>query len=435
MSCLSLLVIALVTKLSGSSVPFTVKLRREAVPVKRKGVVVAHKASYSGAMSLGQPAQEFMVVFDTGSGHVIVPAQECESATCLKHQRYDSRLSDTAIGINVDGSPAPPGEPCDEAQIGFGTGKVTGQFVRDKLCIGAASDAGPCVTTQVVSAIEMSKQPFSQFRFDGIIGLGLSNLAVSPEFSFLHNLAKAESTSSLFGVYLTDSDTGAGSEITFGGYNEARIQGNVSWVPVARSDMGYWQVEIVALRVGGKRLSVCKSGCHGIMDSGTSHLGIPGSHEQKLGTMLTVPANGLADCKSANAPLLEFELVGGLTLALRPQDYMRQLPLEGSVTLGAAGVTMPGYGSSEPVKEDRSTSDDAESEFWCRPKVMPVNMPEPMGPNLFLLGEPVLRRYYTTFDWEAKRIGFGVAAEAPDEADPLEVTLLQVSLSLILPKH
>merc|ERR1719197_1176196 len=45
----------------------------------------------------------------------------------------------------------------------------------------------------------------------------------------------------------------------------------------------------------------------------------------------------------------------------------------------------------------------------CQPRVMPVNMKKPLGPNLFILGEPVLHRYYTVYDWHSKQVGFGLA--------------------------
>jgi len=41
---------------------------------------------------------------------------------------------------------------------------------------------------------------------------------------------------------------------------------------------------------------------------------------------------------------------------------------------------------------------------------MPVNLPEPLGPKLFILGEPLLSRYYTVYDWKEAQIGFGLAA-------------------------
>merc|ERR1712031_81131 len=36
-------------------------------------------------------------------------------------------------------------------------------------------------------------------------------------------------------------------------------------------------------------------------------------------------------------------------------------------------------------------------------------MPEPLGPNLFILGEPVLHRYYTVYDWVQLQVGFSLA--------------------------
>jgi len=45
---------------------------------------------------------------------------------------------------------------------------------------------------------------------------------------------------------------------------------------------------------------------------------------------------------------------------------------------------------------------------------MPVNIPT-MGPNLFILGEPVLMKYYTVYDWSEKRVGFGVSASTANK--------------------
>jgi hypothetical protein len=36
-----------------------------------------------------------------------------------------------------------------------------------------------------------------------------------------------------------------------------------------------------------------------------------------------------------------------------------------------------------------------------------VKLPEPLGPKLFILGEPVLHRYYTVYDWQEKKVPRG----------------------------
>ncbi|CAE7487819.1 unnamed protein product [Symbiodinium pilosum] len=46
---------------------------------------------------------------------------------------------------------------------------------------------------------------------------------------------------------------------------------------------------------------------------------------------------------------------------------------------------------------------------------MPLELPEPLGPKLFIWGEPVLRKYYTVYDWQDQQIGFALAKHMPSE--------------------
>jgi len=127
----------------GEGRPHVIGLRRESVPIYRRGKVASFKTSYSGVLSIGTPPQEFRVVFDTGSGHVVLPAVECRSEACLVHKRYNMSASSTAAAINSDGSAVPEGELSEQVTIGFGTGEVTGEFSRDRVCFGAAARPRP----------------------------------------------------------------------------------------------------------------------------------------------------------------------------------------------------------------------------------------------------------------------------------------------------
>ena len=52
-----------------------------------------------------------------------------------------------------------------------------------------------------------------------------------------------------------------------------------------------------------------------------------------------------------------------------------------------------------------------EAQAWhCSARLMSINFPAPLGPNLFVLGEPVLHKYYTVFDWHAQEVGFGLSS-------------------------
>jgi len=417
--------------------PMMITLRRESVPVKRQGKVVSFKTSYSGVIGVGAPVpQPFRVVFDTGSGHVVVPAATCESDACLVHQRFNMTASQTAVPINADGTPVPDGELCDQVDIGFGTGQITGEFVRDKVCLGFSSDPADtstsdsstqtCLEMNVVMAVKMSTQPFKSFNFDGIMGLGLSSLALSDEFSFFDLVAKSGKVRSAhFGVFLTEGDVeGEESEIAIGGYNENRLMHPLAWSPVAMADFGYWQVRILAVRVDGKELDVCKDGtCRGVVDTGTSHLGIPAPHDREVASLLTVDAGDLLDCRLAHTPVMEIELEN-INITLSAENYMRRLPLREGVNVGSAtGVVLPAndsHAAASVTSEPTPLLDENQTTVTrhCRPRLMPVNLPEPVGPKLFILGEPVLHRYYTVYDWKGLQVGFSLANNARNNALP-----------------
>jgi len=129
--------------LNSSSVrPLTVTLRRQFVPLHSSGGSVHHRSAYYGEIVIGGPAaQPFRVVFDTGSGHLVLPSALCRAQTCLGHRRYRRRASRFAEDIDASGAVVLPGQPRDQITVSFGTGEVTGVFVRDWVCRRAAVEA------------------------------------------------------------------------------------------------------------------------------------------------------------------------------------------------------------------------------------------------------------------------------------------------------
>jgi len=433
--------------------PYLLPLQRETVPVYQKGKIVSLKTTYSGKISIGSPAsQEFSVVFDTGSGHVVLPSLACDSATCLAHRRYNITDSPKALPVNADGSTVPDDDLCDQATIGYGTGTVTGEFVDESVCLGppqpeARSLKGlgklqkkgnsMCTKMNLVVAVEMSAQPFESFKFDGIFGLGLESLALSSQFSFFSRFSDQSKQKARFGFFLSDGEHGEHSEIAMGGHNSDRLMGPLTWAPVASPKLGFWNIKIRSVRIGGVELADCKKGgCRGILDTGTSHLGVPAHHIQTVSDLLSRDVTGNTDCRSVDAPTLSID-INGFTITLGPEDYMQGLP--------STAVTAASGEGQVATQEPRH----------CQPRVMPVNMKKPLGPNLFILGEPVLHRYYTVYDWHTKQVGFGLAnshrnrnrlsngaassaaagatlrAEALDalEGDDEEIYLMQMSVS------
>merc|ERR1719408_74694 len=106
------------------------------MPIYTVGDTVYYRSAYYGTLEVGQPAVPFKVVFDTGSGHLILPSTYCQSSTCRAHKRYRRSDSGSAKDIDYDGTPVLPGQPRDQITVSFGTGEVTGVFVEDIVCLG-----------------------------------------------------------------------------------------------------------------------------------------------------------------------------------------------------------------------------------------------------------------------------------------------------------
>jgi len=216
-------------------------------------------------------------------------------------------------------------------------------------------------------------------------------------------------------------------------------------------ELGHWQVSVIAIRISGHDIGGCGvGGCRAIMDSGTSHIGVPDYLLSDVAQLTTRTSNEGDDCRNVIAPTIEFELPG-LNVTVRPEDYMRQLPLRGGVDVESKrGVRLPSEAerltmTTTPLPQalrPKPIGWDDNTTFFCRPRLMPVSIPAPLGPKLFIIGEPLLQRYYTVYDWLGPSVGFGLArhgaSAAPREGflQPHgdEVVLLQTVVTLNLGK-
>jgi len=396
---------------------FTVPLMRQRVPVNTVGGVTFYKSAYFGNIHVGSPPMPFKVVFDTGSGHLILPSTYCHSETCRAHARYRRSKSMTARDIDYDGTTVAPGAPRDQITVSFGTGEVTGVFIEDVVCISpdesAAFAAAPqvdgdaplpkgCMKLRLIAATEMSESPFKTFHFDGVLGLGLDGLSQAREFNFFDVIAEAIESwggdrANTFAVFLADSDQEE-SKITFGGWNEAHLSEPLRWNSVLDPEMGHWAINVRGLRVDNETLGFCREGCKAVVDTGTSLLAVPTAAFPELYELMRHPAQQAGHC-TGRGPELHIEL-DDFTVTLGPQDYARTERAHPSVTPrfeDARNDTRSAHG--ERIRDD----------MFCKPMLMSLDLPAPLGPKLFILGEPVLRKYYTVYDGGAKRVGFGRA--------------------------
>jgi saccharopepsin len=81
---------------------------------------------YFVAVQIGSPAQEFIVIPDTGSSNLWVYSSKCQDIACWYHDTYDSGLSDT---YEEDGS---------DFRITYGSGSIEGFVSKDTVRLGLA---------------------------------------------------------------------------------------------------------------------------------------------------------------------------------------------------------------------------------------------------------------------------------------------------------
>merc|ERR1719321_2051335 len=207
-------------------------------------------SEYYGVVSVGSPPQSFQVVFDTGSGNLLLPSKECSDEACTSHKRYDATLSATSMQVAYADQPNTPVAPDgtrDVVTITFGTGEMSGVYVRDNVCLGDSI----CAQGSFVAATEESDEPFSLVPFDGILGLSLPQMAEGPTFSILDRMVEGGALEKpFFGVFFVNE--GESSEISFGEYKKDKMADEMFLAPVTQP--GYWQVKMEDITLKTERL-------------------------------------------------------------------------------------------------------------------------------------------------------------------------------------
>jgi hypothetical protein len=330
--------------------------------VAQEGV---HRPAYYGSIMVGTPPQEFSVIFDTGSGNVIIPDDSCRVAGCVHHDRFDADDSKTAIDINLGGDVV-SGDFRDMVTITFGTGEIDGIYLEDKVCVSP----GTCATNRFIASTRQTASPFAHLEFDGIVGLGFPALAEGNGFSLLGELVKAGTLHKhQFAIFLGENQ----DEITFGGFRKQRMQNpsNIFWTPVTKQY--YWQLEVEDMFAGDKPTGICNSvwggKCQVAVDSGTNLLAGPSGVYRQLLNQLPIAR----DCSNLN-------------------------------TLPPLGLTVNGHKLEIEAKHYVSKTSTAFGE-QCELFFLPLDLDPPLGP-LFILGDPFFKSYYTIFDIDNRRLGF-----------------------------
>jgi len=272
-------------------------------------------AQYYGAIKLGSPAQDFNVVFDTGSSNLWVPSATCSwtDLPCMVHKKYDSTKSSTYVANGEDFA------------IQYGSGSLTGYLSQDVL--GIPGTPTPIMIQDQVFA-EATSEPgiaFLLVKFDGILGLAWPSISVdSVEPPFTKMVKQGLIDEPLFSFWMSrDPDADEGGELVFGGMDPNHFKGEHTWLPVSQES--YWDFEMDKIEVPG--VSICPDGCVAIADTGTSLLVGPTDDVQKINEAIGATTSNSTACTSKAALLLTH--VAELVKTMSSDEVCRNLHLCG----------------------------------------------------------------------------------------------------------
>uniref|UniRef100_A0A8B9VYB3 pepsin A n=1 Tax=Anas zonorhyncha TaxID=75864 RepID=A0A8B9VYB3_9AVES len=270
-------------------------------------------AEYVGAISIGTPPQEFLVLFDTGSSDLWVPSVDCSSPACVGHERFDPRLSATHQAT---------GQP---VSIQYGTGSMSGVLAYDTVRVSPISN----------QAISLSKKEPGSFlthhAFDGILGLAFPSIASSGAVPVFDNMmSQGLVAEDLFSIYLSSR---TGSFVMLGGMDSSCFSGRLRWIPLSAET--YWQIAVDRIIMRG-RVVACPRGCQAVVDSGTMLLAGPPRDIATIQHHI-----GASEYPSAKKSLPDIVFViGGTKFPVPAKTYIQQIYL-GYCKSGFESITVP----------------------------------------------------------------------------------------------
>lgn len=346
-----------------SAIEFDAVAHRRAKHFKNIDLLATHTVpqynlidlEYWGEIKIGTPPQKFNVVFDTGSASLWVPSSKCTNCKAGKAM-YDASKSKTAVdtkqGFMED----------------YDAGKCKGVLGQDTVTLGGLEISN-------FRFGEVLKTWFNEKPFDGVFGFTRHNESYLLQMPMQMLLEQKKIKHNIFCTYFTSGGK-SGSVFSFGGPNSSYYSGDITYMPLIEASgwaAGKWVVMASEITFAGKSYDACgTTGCEIIVDTGTSILMGPSSIMDK---MLKQMGTVEEDCSNLHTlPSFSFSF-GGREFIIGPDFYVIQIGLMGVVRC-KLGVQSVG-------------SDD--------------------GTPIWILGTPFLRKYYTVWDHDGKRIGFASA--------------------------
>jgi hypothetical protein len=351
-------------------------------------------SEYYGPIAIGSPPQKFEVIMDTGSSNLWVPSSKCSGAlfpACTNHSKYDAMASSTHAQCSL---------PDCSLVLPYGSGVVLGDISADTLRWGGLNISGQLLGAATIEPGAV----WSESPFDGILGLAFPEISLPPGVTPPLDVAQKQGLLPAFefSFYLSSlngkPDT-LSSALVLGGTDDKYCADRACPFEYHSLDaeqvlLGYWLVRGEDVLVSNKSVGICSQGllkknCQLVVDTGTSILVGPSNEVGKLIEQVNasgkIAADGTMPCGlEASLPTLTF-ILDGKQYPLEPEWYV----LKGQSTQQGARVG---------------------ATIECQLGIQAIN--PLLSGELWILGDPFIRKYYTVFDRANRRVGFTLAKQA-----------------------
>ncbi|KAJ7067092.1 acid protease [Mycena amicta] len=336
-------------------VPIDVEARMQQSVAKRQAEKLTDEeddTEWAGTISIGTPAQKFLIDFDTGSSDLWVPSSSCTSSTCKSKTRYTASSSSTSS------------KKSGTFTIQYGDGStVSGPVYTDTVAV-----AGVKATKQYFSPVTTLSSSFNGDPIDGILGLAfpaISNLNENPFFYTADAAGNVDANQ--FGFYLAST----GSELYLGGTNEDLYTGDIEFNSVDSSS-GFWQATGAKVKVGS---SSAVTGFQTIIDSVRSPVVLFPSKANKLTASKGHHDHAITSFPCDSPPEISFNWGG--------EDW----------TISSDNINL-------------GTTEDGSSDCVSSLAAQDLGL----GTDVWLLGDSFMKNVYTVFDVDQEAVGFAALA-------------------------
>lgn len=342
--------------------------------------------------------QKFSMLLDTGSTTSIVASDKCTSCTGVSPLYTPGALA------------------VDEGHMDtstYGTGSVSGEVYQDAF---QAVGVPKAVPLDFLAAESQTSFPLfepddcsgsSSSEFQGVLGLGPTDLALSDTQSYVNQVVSAGIEPGIFALQFCS----ASGNLWIGGFDPTCTAAAPQYTPLASSP--YYAVKVSDMGIGGTSLGVSDYG-DSVVDSGSNAFILPSDAFQALSTQVAASTGFKKAFPGQTASF--FTNVTSADPCVQAATGVT--PADVDQTLPPLTITFPGESggsftvSLTPTSSYLRVVSVASLTLFC-PDAVPASDVGPAGLVPTILANPLIRSYVTIFDLKSSRIGF-----APQQGCP-----------------